>query len=192
MDKTKVKSALKDLERILPDKHRRDTLFHFFEQLDLDKPALIALKGHLVVEEKLTGIIEKFVFHPEHLDKARLTFAQKVAIARSMSLREDKNHVWDLVGRLNTLRNTLSHSLEGGSRGGATAALRELYAECRGGKLDDWENRDEAVIFGAVVCCLGFLDSFEQEVERFCRDVDVMHTAVNTPREPRSAEGTGK
>ena len=48
-----------------------------------------------------TATIEKFVFHPEHLEKARLTFAHKIAIARSMSLDESDSQIAsDRVGLL--------------------------------------------------------------------------------------------
>ena len=102
--------TMEHLERILPDKHQRETLLHLIEHLDSDPAAMVVLKGHLVIEEKLTTAIERFVFHPDHLEHARLTFAQKLAISRSLSLDENKNSIWDLVAKLNTLRNTLSHS----------------------------------------------------------------------------------
>jgi hypothetical protein len=82
---------------ILPDESQRQQFLRLVGQLESDNAALIILKGHLVIEERLTSVIEKFVFHPEHLEQARLTFAHKLAIARSLSLDEDKNSMWSLI-----------------------------------------------------------------------------------------------
>jgi hypothetical protein len=141
---------------------------------------MVALKGHLVIEEKITVAIEKFVFHPNHLEDTRLTFAQKLAIARSFSLDESENSMWNLVAMLNKLRNTLSHSLEGAPRAKAMDSLRTAYTKERDGKLEDRESNDEALLLvGVIALCLGFLDGFEQEVERFREYVNLLDRAVN-------------
>ena len=44
------------------------------EMSSLDEIAMVLLKGHLLLEESLTRILGKYVFHPEHLSEARLTF----------------------------------------------------------------------------------------------------------------------
>ncbi len=178
--------TMEDLERIIPDKHQRDSFLHLIGHLDLDRAAMVALKGHLVIEEKITAAIEKFVFHPEHLDDARLTFAQKLAISRSLSLDENKNSMWELVAKLNRLRNTLSHSLEGTLRADAMNAIRAAYIKERDSKLD-WEKTDEAsLLLGVISLCLGFLDSFEQEVERFRKHVNLLDRVVNPHRHVKS------
>jgi hypothetical protein len=57
------------------------------EQLGyVDETALVVVKGHLLIEESLNSIISAFVFHPEFIQEANLRFAQKLSIARSMSL----------------------------------------------------------------------------------------------------------
>jgi hypothetical protein len=121
------------ITEILPGESQREHFLRLISQLESDNAALVILKGHLVIEERLTAVIEKFVFHPEHLDKARLTFAQKLAIARSLSLDEDTNSMWNLIEKLNTLRNKLSHSLDGEPRARAMEAVKTAYvAECSG------------------------------------------------------------
>ena len=55
---------------------RRDHFVRLIANLESDDEALIVLKGHLVIEERITAAIEKFVLHLEHLDAACLTFAQ--------------------------------------------------------------------------------------------------------------------
>lgn len=173
--------TMEELTRILPDKHHRENFLRLISQLEGDPAAITVLKGHLLLEEMITAAIEKSVFHPEHLEAARLTFAQKVSIARSLSLDEPKNSIWDLVERLNKLRNVLSHSLEDVPRADAMNALRSAYAKER--DLEDWEKKDEALLILSVVAyCLGFLDGFEQEIERFKGWVQVMDVAVNPHR----------
>lgn len=85
------------INEILPDESQRELFLRLIGQLESDDAALVVLKGHLVIEERLTVVIEKFVFHPEHLEQVRLTFAHKLALARSLSLDEDKNSMWSLI-----------------------------------------------------------------------------------------------
>ena len=81
-----VAEANEQLEVILPDETHRTDFLRLMSRLTVDDEALVVLKGQLIVEKKLDEIIEAFVFHPEQLETARLSFAQKVAIARSLSL----------------------------------------------------------------------------------------------------------
>ena len=181
--------TMEDLERIIPDKHRRESFIHLVGHLDSDAAAMLALKGHLVIEEKITSTIEKFVFHPEYLDDARLTWAQKIAVARCLSLDENRNSMWDLLAKLNRLRNALSHSLEGTRRADAMSALKDGYVKERNAKLEAWEEANEAsLIMGVVSLCLGFLDSFEQEVERFREHVNRLDKIVNQHRHLKPAD----
>jgi hypothetical protein len=90
------KSIDERVKEVLPEGRRCDHFVNMIAQLESDDEALIVLKGHLVIEERITATIERFVFHPEHLEKARLTFAHKIAIARSMSLDESDSPMWRL------------------------------------------------------------------------------------------------
>jgi hypothetical protein len=175
------------IEQLLPGEHQRQTFFRLMEHLRSDTAALVALKGHLVIEEKLTIVLEKFVFHPEHLEDARLSFAHRLAICRSLSLDQNRNSIWNLVGRLNTLRNALAHSLDSGRRRKAMTSVRELYyAKCEG-KLETGDLSDEQVLTGVSALCLGFLDAFEREIERFREFVNVLDKEVNPHRYPKNA-----
>ena len=69
------------------------------------------LKCHLLVEEVLTKLILDSTKHPEYVRKARLTFAQKVSMARSVSDLEHTTWVWGAVAKLNDARNELAHGL---------------------------------------------------------------------------------
>jgi hypothetical protein len=67
------------------------------------------------------------VFHPEFIGEANLGFAQKLSIARSMSLDEHENAVWELGTKLNSLRNELAHKLDSPKRAARTRAVIDLY-----------------------------------------------------------------
>ena len=166
----------------------REHFAHLIEELESDDAALIVLKGHLVIEERITSVIEKFVFHPEHLERARLTFAHKMALARSMSLDESESSAWDLIEKLNSLRNKLSHSLDGQPRAKAMEALKAAFVRETGEKLTEDEDADERIFLGGVLSmCLGFVHSFELEVERFKDYVRIMDRAINPHRHNKQA-----
>jgi hypothetical protein len=176
------KPSAEDLARVISNERQRDILLRFFSQLDSDPVAMVALKGHLVIEEKITAAIYKFVFHPEHLDSIRFTFAVKLAIARSMSLDRHDHSMWDLISKLNGLRNALSHSLNGDKRAKAMESLKATYAHaCM--EHSAAESSDDLVFMSCVVAlCLGWVDSFEQEIERFKGHVAMLDRIVNPHR----------
>jgi len=81
------------------------------EMESVDEVAHVLLKGHLLLEEALSAIIDQYVFHREHLTQARLTFAQKILLARSLCLRKNMLGEWELIAAINALRNDLAHRL---------------------------------------------------------------------------------
>ena len=157
----------------------------FLEKLESDDAALIVLKGHLVLEERLTAVIEKFVFEPDFIDRARLSFAQKVAIARSMSLDQSRNSVWELIDKLNTLRNKLAHSLDGEPRAKALQAVRDAFQKEVAEVHQEGQEDERVLLSGAISMCLGFVHSFEREVERFKDYVSIMNRAINPHRDKK-------
>ena len=75
--------------------------------MEADSAALIVLKGHLILEEQLSLMIEKLAPQPEHIVEARLSFAQKRSLLRAM-IPNSANQVWAVIGNLNKLRNALA------------------------------------------------------------------------------------
>jgi hypothetical protein len=90
---------------------------HFQEKLGLQPGVdlgMVLLKGHLLIEKQLQSFIDSIVVNPKHLLEARLTFYQRLAVAKS--LHTDHNRfgygwVWDAVQSLNVLRNQLVHKV---------------------------------------------------------------------------------
>lgn len=148
----------------------------------VDDVAQIVLKGHLVMEELMTEAIGRFVLHSEFIEQAKLQFHQKLALCRSMSVDEHGNNMWNLIAKINGLRNHLSHSLNDEARNQRLLSLRSIY-EQEFGKLDVNEVPEmsaEAILcMSAISGSLGFLHSFVAEVERFERIVGVLNRAFN-------------
>jgi hypothetical protein len=151
----------------------------------IDESALIILKGHLIVEEALGEVISRFVHHSEYLEGSRLTFAQKLAIARTMSLDDHVHEMWPMVTAINSLRNSLAHSLDSPKRAERTKALMDLYFK-QGGvvpKLKNGKDAPEAAALSmAFAMCLGFLASAIEEVKRFRSMVESMDKVANPHR----------
>jgi len=72
---------------------------------------LALLKCHLLIEEVLTKIITRSAKHPEFILNAKLSFAQKASLARSLSDLEKETWAWGALRKLNDARNELAHGL---------------------------------------------------------------------------------
>ena len=151
----------------------------------VDATTQVVLKGHLLSEQSLDTILGRFVFHPEHLQSAELEFAQKVNLARSISLDEHNNEMWKLVNAINSLRNELAHSLKSEKRQRKTQRVIELYFKLLGNEQMAARNKndpEEAVLAYAAALFLSFLAGLEAEVDRFCGYVNVLDVAINPHR----------
>ena len=167
------------------EKQRKEEMLKKFKEhlSNVDEVALVVLKGHLIIEESLGKIISKFVFHEDKIESARLSFAQKVWIARSMSLDETDNTMWELVLSINALRNDLAHNLKSKKREQKIDRVLALYkAEMKNGTdLSDFEEQHIQISF-AISLCTGFLSSFEAEVDRFKDWINKFDRVVNPHR----------
>ena len=162
------------------DAMKRKIEEHFAQ---LDETVLVVLKGHLLIEEALDTVISEFVFHPEFIQAANLRFAQKLSIARAMSLDEHDNEMWGLASGINSLRNELAHSLRSSKRAARIQAVLDLYFRLADNAPTDVRNQPEhVVLFFAIGFFLGFLSSFHAEVERFRRFLDTLDPIVNPHR----------
>jgi hypothetical protein len=128
------------------------------------------------------------VFHSEHLRDARLSFAQKVHVARSYALRKNSNSIWNLILEINSLRNEIAHRLEAERRRTKMLRLREL---CRAKMTEELYRGidaagDEAVVTTAYAMCLGFLADFEHDTRALRGYIDALDTVRNPERERMS------
>jgi hypothetical protein len=79
----------------------------------IEDATLIVLKGHLLIEEMLNDILYNSIALSKYIDEAKLSFYQKIMIARSLDPKGDaSNGPWESLVSLNSLRNQLAHHLE--------------------------------------------------------------------------------
>jgi uncharacterized Rmd1/YagE family protein len=163
--------------------HERN-LERFTEQMSqVDALALVVLKGHLLLEEQLERILGTFVFHPEHLEAARLSFAQKVSLARSISLDEHENSMWELILAVNAMRNELAHALHSEKREKRFERLKALYMAENDVSAEEANALETHIVASfAVALAIGFLGSFEEEIVRFKDYVKSLDQVVNPHR----------
>lgn len=148
----------------LPEADLRE-IQHLLGHLSSDDVANIVLKGHLVIEESVTEALEINASRPEYLEGARLTFAQKLCVCRSASPTLSDGPIWEVVSKLNSLRNALSHSLDGERRTKATENLLITYSSVCGGKIPPGERASESLLFTCILAmCIGFLTSVKREI----------------------------
>jgi hypothetical protein len=167
----------------------------FLEHMQyVDEETLVVLKGLLLIEEILNNILEQFVFHIEFIGKANLRFAQKCELARSLSLDEHQNSIWELVTAYNTLRNELAHKLDSRKRQAKIDMVKALYFKLCSDRPDLENQRtleDKIILSFAAALCLGFLSTFEREARRFRSWVDQLDPIVN-PHRHESERGEEK
>jgi hypothetical protein len=65
----------------IAQEHERE--FKIFKNTTRDVDLLV-LKGHMLVEQFLTSLIESYCWKPEFLEDARLSFFNKVKLARCL------------------------------------------------------------------------------------------------------------
>ena len=146
------------------------SLQKLIKNLEEDPVVTRALKGHLVIEEMLTGAIEGFVSHARYIELMRLSFPNKVLLCRSMSVADHDSVVWDLIQKLNEFRNALAHYLDDARRARKLEELRQTFDKVVGGlPLAEFKN-DSDFIVGVVSLCVGFLSGIQKRIEHLMSD----------------------
>lgn len=196
MDPAEEAGVKKYLERLLAEQPKGiETIERFAKFVSgADDMVEIVLKCHLLIEESLTRIIWAFVHEPDFLDDARLTFSQKIGIARSMSLGDSRNPMWSLVIGFKRIRNDYGHFLEPEKAPEHIRDLRAKYLQVfrdndRVHKTKD--QPDEPILKEIANSVIGFLLAFEAEVERFRHYVSALDRILNPHRHTKPAENRG-
>jgi hypothetical protein len=157
------------------------------EMSEVDDVAHALLKGHLLIEESLGGILDQFAFHRQHITEARLSFYNKMMLARAFCLRHDNVGEWELLAAINSLRNELAHNLQSPKREHKIGRVKELYfREGAGyGNLEEVKQQSDAIVLMfACAHCRGVLHSFEMEARSFRRMVHEIDRAQYPNEQP--------
>ncbi len=116
MDLAKLHHARFDEEQV-----RWKRLLHF-----TDDAVLTILRGHLLIEEQLQGIIDECVHDPSCLEDARLTYFQKLRLSQAIA-GFFLPVVWEVAGQVNTIRNYLAHNADSAE---LDVKLEALFSLC--------------------------------------------------------------
>jgi len=76
-----------------------------------DKEAII-LKAHLLIERFLITFNEKHCKNASAFNNSRQTYRQLLELAKSQFEENEHNRLWELLNKLNILRNKFSHTLD--------------------------------------------------------------------------------
>lgn len=90
-----------------------------------DDVTLIVLRGHLLIEETLVELAQTLFPSPQRLPK-KLGFYNLACIVRAADPLRSDNSCWDMILKLNELRNDLAHHLDSNTRSGKIAAVFSL------------------------------------------------------------------
>jgi hypothetical protein len=111
-------------------------------------------------DRTLALVIEQHVFHRENITEAKLSFSQKIQVARSLCLRKNNLGEWNLISAINGLRNDLAHRLNSPDREKKLERVKVLYIqEAAGfGRIEAIKAlKDHEIVFSACAHCAGFL-----------------------------------
>lgn len=145
----------------------------FLENIDLylvktDDPALLILRAHLLVEERLRNILAKICRSPDEVRKARLSFNQVLYLCRAVVGRCDEP-AWDFVARLNEVRNRMAHNLDPGDLDDLIGSVAEKLVSDYAAKMFVSDSADRFLtpvvrfrIAAAYAC--GYFDSISGSV----------------------------
>jgi len=152
------------------------------EMSTIDEMVHVLLKGHLLLEEALALIIDQHVFHREDLAEARLSFAQKLHIARSLCLRKNKLGEWDLVAAINGLRNDLAHRLDSPDREKKLEKVKNVYFREAAdfGRIEAIRKQtDHEIVFAACAHCAGFLATCAEDLKHLRHTIHALDRGMN-------------
>ena len=94
-------------------KTRHDAMSFVGKQLyGSDDETIVVLRAHLIVETLLLRYLERRLPNSGALSDARLTFTQLVSLAAALQSRERNGRLWEVLKKLNSLRNELAHELD--------------------------------------------------------------------------------
>jgi hypothetical protein len=69
----------------------------------------VVLNGHLEIEGHLDDYMQRIFAHPKYLQEARLSFSQKVCIARAYTPETHDRVDWQVMVLFNQIRNKIAH-----------------------------------------------------------------------------------
>jgi hypothetical protein len=144
--------------------NRKKSIFQYDNHMpETDDHALIVLKGHLLVEKALFDLIHWALPHPQYLDHIRLGFQTLTHVVRAAVPHRSDDVCWELILKLNSIRNDFAHNLEPPKLQNHLAELFKIDEQIQpspGMPLDKKSERsldDAQRLRHVVIDCLTFL-----------------------------------
>ena len=106
-----------DVDEFIEDYHK-----HLGE---IDEIAQLVLSAHFEIDTALNDVLVLSVCHEEYLEKIRISFPDKIHIARALTPESHDHPHWQVILALNALRNQVAHRMEREKR---EQKIRELRA----------------------------------------------------------------
>ena len=141
------------------EKRSDEFLVQFRKQMsEVNELSNIILNGHLEVEKHLDDAVDLIFFRPEQLHSLRLSFYEKVQIAKAYCPDPDAKD-WEVIKCFGELRNSIAHmkvnekkdarlkKLRQTMRGWGAASFREIIKDAD----------DKELIIQASALCSAFL-----------------------------------
>ncbi|KQT17791.1 MULTISPECIES: hypothetical protein [unclassified Bradyrhizobium] len=127
----------------------------------------IALNAHLEIEGNLDDYLNAIFAHPKYLHQARLSYYDKLAVARAYTPIAHDRPEWEMMTLINTIRNRIAHRNKdevlqidvSRLRAIVFQAFEKLQAELTGAAPS------EVIIYATAICC-GFLLVLTEEVSQ--------------------------
>jgi hypothetical protein len=149
----------------------------------VDRLQATVLNGHLIVESALDNIIALMLFHPEHIQKARLEFGQKVQVVRGYALRKNEDGIWARILTIGEVRNEVAHNLTEARQTRKVEQLRRLYfREVPELEKSQGKAADEELAYYACALCAGFLGTMEEDSKALRQMIDGFDSVLNADR----------
>jgi hypothetical protein len=153
---------------------------------EVDELSNVILKGHLEVESHLDDIVDMIFFRPEHLRKVRLSFFDKVLVAKAYCPDPDARD-WVLIDNLNEVRNSIAHRRTPQLRAVKVESVRKLLSgfgtEAFRSEMRAADEK-EIIVQTTMVCC-GFLTYVEESVYKVRQ---VISRSLEVPSPPELKE----
>ena len=72
---------------------------------------ILVLRGHLLIEGELRGLIQAKLQRPKVFDLYNMKFSTTMRLAEALYGDTVTNWIWEATKQLNTIRNSLAHNL---------------------------------------------------------------------------------
>jgi hypothetical protein len=119
----------------------------------------VVLKAHLILEQYLTRLISRYCRLPKYLEAARLTFWQRIQLAKAFVFFPVPGEIWRALELLNSIRNDVAHNLSPRKLAGHIAEARGLPAcAARNNAQRQVLKSDAGVIKLLLAYCSGYLE----------------------------------